>query len=198
MSASKAGRPPTRGITEALVRSAERLMTQRGYSALTVDAVVTEVGTTRPTFYRRFPSVAHLALTVLRERYGTGTTPDTGSLAGDLHAMQREEVAMFADSLMRNSIVGLLEAARLTPELSTLYSEGFVRPRRARVAEVLSAASARGEIDGAGIDVGEVCDLLLGPVLARTLLPLGAPLDERLVQLTAGTVLLHLGARPLA
>lgn len=196
MSASKVGRPHTRGITEALLASAERVMSTRGYSALTVDGLVTDVGTTRPTFYRRFPGVAHIALAVLKARFGTGSTPDTGSLAGDIHAMQREEVAMFADPLMRNNVVGLLEAARTAPDLLTLYAEEFIGPRRARVVHVLDLAAGRGEIDDADIDPDEVCDLLLGPVLARALLPLGAPLDARLADLTARSALSYLGVDP--
>ncbi|MEH3088157.1 MAG: TetR/AcrR family transcriptional regulator [Microbacterium arborescens] len=193
MSASKVGRPHTRGITEALVAAAERVMITRGFSALTVDGLVTEVGTTRPTFYRRFPSVAHIALAVVKLRFGTGSTPRTGSLAADLRAMQREEVAMFAEPLMRNNVVGLLEAARTAPDLLSLYAEEFIGPRRARVADVLDAAAERGELDASDIDVNEVCDLLLGPILARALLPLGAPLDDRLADLTARSALLHLG-----
>lgn len=170
-------------------------MAEKGFSALTVDGLVSEVGTTRPTFYRRFSSTAHLALTVLQRRFGAGAQPDTGTLAGDLRAMQREEVAMLADPVMRNSIVGLLGAARTAPELSALYFSEFIRPRRDRVRRVIDAAVARGELESVDVDSDEISDLLIGPVLARALLPLGAPLDEHLADLTARSALLHLGVR---
>ncbi len=168
-------------------------MVNEGYSALTVDALVTQVGTTRPTFYRRFPNIAHVALTVIKSAFGTGTPVDTGSLREDLLILQREEVAMFSSPLLRNNLGGLLEAARANSELLSVYGSEFIGPRRANVARVLSAALARGEVSG-DVDVDFVCDLLLGPILARTLMPSGAALDEALVNQTTDAALSTLGA----
>jgi len=164
-------------------------MVTHGYSSLTVDGLVNEVGTTRPTFYRRFPNVAHIALTVVKNAFGTGTPVDTGSLEGDLLALQREEVAMFASPLLRNNLGGLLEAARANDELLQLYGSEFIGPRRANVAQVLGAAVGRGEVRSDSYDIDFICDLLLGPILARALMPTGAPLDDLLAQQTTDAAL---------
>lgn len=168
-----------------MVQAAERVMTSSGYSALKVDALVQEVGTTRPTFYRRFPNVAHLAFEVIRTKFGTGTQVDSGSLYGDLAEMQRLEIAMFSSPLMRNNLPGLLEAVRTDKAISNLYRTGFVEPRRQNVGEVISAAVSRSEVDDNPIDLELVCDLLTGPILARALLPLSAPIDDHLARQTA-------------
>lgn len=196
MPGNSIGRPYTRGITEALVQAAERVMVDGGYSALTVDGLTAEVGTTRPTFYRRFPSVAYLALEVIKNRFGTGLQVDTGSLYEDLLTLQREEIAMFASPLFRNNLLGLLEAARKDVELRTLYESSFVRPRRENVARVVHAAIARDEVDEEAVDIESVCDDLVGPILSRALLPVNAPLDDRLARHTTETAMRALGVTP--
>lgn len=189
MSSNKSGRPYARGITEALLQAAERVMVDDGYSALTIDALAAEVGTTRPTFYRRFPSIAHLAIQVIKMRFGTGTSVDTGSLEDDLLSLQREEIAMFASPLLRKNCPGLLEAARADSRVSALFWTEFIEPRRANIARIVTAAADRQELDQRGIDIDYLCDLLLGPILTRALLPIGAPLDDRLARQTVDSAM---------
>lgn len=193
MQTAPVGRPPVSGLTEALLKAAEKIMVEQGYSALTVDGLVTAVGTTRPTFYRRFPNIAHVALSVVKNAFGTGTAVDTGSLREDLYTLQREEVAMFSSPLMRNNLGGLLEAARADQDLLVLYGTEFIGPRRSNVDRVVGAAVERGEIS-AEFDIDFVCDLLLGPVLARALMPSGAALDETLARQTTEAALRSLNA----
>ncbi|PPG52501.1 hypothetical protein C5C24_04665 [Rathayibacter sp. AY2B3] len=195
MPTNKSGRPYTQGVTEALLQAAERVMVNDGYSALTIDALAAEVGTTRPTFYRRFPSIAHLALAVIKSRFGTGAPVDTGSLYDDLLIVQREEIAMLAAPLLRKNLAGLLDATRADEDLSAAYEAEFVRPRRANVARIIDAAGRRNEIGVETVDIEYLCDLLLGPILSRALLPVGAPLDDRLARQTVETAILTLAAR---
>lgn len=184
MTDKRVGRPQVAGISDALLQAAERVMASDGFSALTVDALVTEVGTTRPTFYRRFPNVAQLAFEVIRSRFGIGDLVDTGSLHGDLLKLQRQDVSMFSSPLLRNNLPGLLEAVRTDDEIRKLYGEGFVQPRRANVSRVIDAAVARGEISSANIDVEFVCDLLTGPILSRALLPVSVRIGDEIARLT--------------
>jgi len=195
MENSPVGRPPVSGLTESLLEAAERIMVTQGYSGLTVDGLVTEVGTTRPTFYRRFPNVAHIALEVVKNHFGTGTAVNTGSLREDLLTLQKDEVAMFSSPLLRNNLGGLLEAARADPELLVLYGSEFIGPRRANVFRVVDAAVRRGEVSKLDVDIDFVCDLLLGPILSRALMPSGSPLDDHLAEQTAEAVLRSLNAR---
>lgn len=192
METASVGRPPISGLTEALLEAAEQVMVKHGYAALTVEGLVAAVGTTRPTFYRRFSNIAHIALTVVKNTFGTGTSVDTGSLKQDLLTLQREEVAMFSSPLLRNNLGGLLEAARADEELLSLYGSELIGPRRSNLARVLRAAAGRGEI-AAGVDAEFVSDLLLGPILSRALIPSGAVLDERLALQTTEAALRYLG-----
>lgn len=171
-------------------------MVTEGFEGLTVDRLVTEVGTTRPTFYRRFPSTAALAFEVIWRRFGVGSPVDTGSLSEDLLTLQREDIAMFSTPLMQRNLPGLVRLVRSDPEIRSRYRVDFIEPRRANVRDLILSAVGRGEIPDADIDFEYLCDLLLGPLLARTLLPLDGALDDRLARTTVRTVMEHLlGAR---
>ncbi|MFC5932023.1 TetR/AcrR family transcriptional regulator [Cryobacterium melibiosiphilum] len=195
MQNNRMGRPHVSGITETLLEAAERIMMGEGYAALTVDGLVNEIGTTRPTFYRRFPNIAHLALEVIKTRFGGVNNVDTGSLYEDLLVLQREEIAMYASPLLRNNLPGILDAAGADETLRDLCDSQFASPRRSNVARVIDAAVQRGEIDGAGIDIEYFCDMLVGPVLSRALLPTGAPLDDQLARLTTESAVMWLNNR---
>ncbi|MFC6355945.1 TetR-like C-terminal domain-containing protein [Luethyella okanaganae] len=192
MTNNQVGRPLVPGIKEALIQAAERIMATEGFSGLTVDGLVMEVGTTRPTFYRRYSNVAHLAFEVIEARFGTGTPVNTGSLYGDLLKLQREDIAMFASPLLRNNLPGLLESVRTDLTVRERYRDEFIGPRRANVAKVIAAAVERGELADRRVDIDIACDLLVGPILARTLLPLAVAVDDRLARQTAQVVLDYL------
>lgn len=188
MADRRPGRPPIEGISGALIQAAERIMTTDGFSKLTVDGLASEIGTTRPTFYRRYPGVAQLALDVITSRFGNATPIDTGSLANDLLALQRADVAKYSSPLLANSLPGLVEYVRHDASVRELYREQFVAPRRRIVVQIVDAASARGEITAARsetLDLDLLDDLLLGPILTRALLPVPGRLDDALARTTA-------------
>lgn len=170
---------------------------EHGFSELTIDGLVSEAGTTRPTFYRRYRNVAHLAFDVIRHRFGTEAQVSTGSLAKDLLQLQHDEVAMFSDPLLRNNLPGLLESVRIDAHVRKLYVEEFIRPRRATVEGVINAAVNRGEISRSSIDIDWICDLLLSPILTRALLPIaGSGGGDDLARRTTQLALNELNANP--
>lgn len=182
MSSHRLGRPPVADITDALRKTAERAMVDVGYSGMSVDGLVTEAGTTRPAFYRRYASLAHLVFDIIRDRFGQGQPIDSGSLRDDLLELQRADITMFSSPLIRKNLPGLLEAMSANEAIGTLYHDEFVAPRRANVARILDLAAERGEVDPALIDVDLICDVLVGPILSRVLLPIDVNLDDRLAR----------------
>lgn len=165
-------------------------MSTEGFSGLSVDALVTAVGTTRPAFYRRYTNIAHLAFDVIFRRFGVDAPPEAGSLASDLLQLQRAEIAMFADPLLRKNLPGLLESVRIDESVRGLYQEQFVERRRANVAAAVDRAVARGEMLPSAGQLDFVCDLLLGPILTRALVPTPhAGLDDELARQTVDAAL---------
>ncbi|OYC97369.1 TetR/AcrR family transcriptional regulator [Microbacterium sp. Yaish 1] len=194
MSGKRVGRPRVEDITEDLLREGERVLAEEGFSALTVDGLVSRAGSTRPTFYRRFRSAAHLAVIVLARRFGPGQVPDTGSLSGDLRAVQEEGIAVLSDPVARNSLVDLVGVSRTDEDLSALLDAEFIQPRRARLKRVIHAAVARREIEPPDVDAEQVYDLLMGPLITRMFLPPHALPDDALVESSLRSALTRLGA----
>lgn len=191
---NRTGRRHDPAISQALFQAAERIMASDGFSELTVDGLVTEVGTTRPAFYRRYRSIARLALEVVLKRYGNAPPSDTGDLRADLLALQRNDVAMMTSPLLRFNLPALFEAMRTDETIREMYLESFISPRRENVAAVLSAAQKRGEISAEDVDAEYICDLLFGPLLARVLLPTSLPLNDFIARKTVATVLREIGS----
>lgn len=153
-----------------------------GHHKLTVDGIVHEVGCTRQTFYRRYKSVALLALEVLLSRFGVEGTVDSGKLEADLLELQRNDVAMMTTILVQKNLPGLFEDIRTDPDVRKLYYDRMIRPRRENIRLVIERAVERGEVHNADTDAEYICDLLFGPLLSRILLPTDLPLDDRLAR----------------
>lgn len=172
-------------------------MESDGFAKLTVDGIVSEVGTTRQTFYRRYKNVSLLALEVLLYRFSDQEAVDTGKIESDLLELQRSDVAMMTSPLIQKNLPGLFEDIRVVPEVREVYLEKMIRPRRDNVHRVIQRARGRGELKSADVDSEYICDLLFGPLLARVLLPTGLPLDDRLARRTVATVLREIGRDPI-
>ncbi|WP_268926524.1 TetR-like C-terminal domain-containing protein [Micrococcus luteus] len=181
------GRPRDPAISTALLQVAERRMEAVGFGQLTVDGVVSEVGTTRQTFYRRYSSIALLVLEILQSRFSNPAEVNTGKLEKDLLTLQRNDVAMMNTQIIQKNLPGLFEEMRTDAKVRQLYKERIVGPRRQNVADVQSRARARGEIPRTDVDPEYICDLILGSLLARVLLPTDLPIDDRLARQTVAT-----------
>ncbi|MDQ1124186.1 TetR-like C-terminal domain-containing protein [Microbacterium trichothecenolyticum] len=196
MSERRIGRPFDPEIQRALLTEAERIMVTSGYAQLSVDGLVRAIGSTRPTFYRRYPNVAHLAFDVIASKFGMGDPPTTGSLLDDLEALQRNEVQMLASDLFRKNLPGLLESIRTDETIRELWGESFVIRRRQNLNIVITAARERGEPIRTDWDLDLIADLLVGPILARALLPGTGALDEAFALHTAHAAFDALTSRP--
>ena len=91
----------------------------------------------------------------------------------------------FSSDLFRKNLPGLLESIRTDDAIRQLYGDAFVARRRENLSRVIEAAIERGEPIRADWDLDLVSDVLVGPILARTLLPGTAALDDDLAGVTA-------------
>lgn len=189
MSAKLEGRPRDESISHAIFQSAISRMETDGYSKLTVDGIVKDVGTTRQTFYRRYGSTAELALDVISNRFSSVQSIDTGSLETDLLSLQRQDIAMMSSALIQKNLPGLIGAFQVNDTVRRRYFDVIVAPKKSTIRSVLSRAVERGEIGSHDVDVGFICDLLFGPLLSRTILPSEFKLDDQLARNTVAAAL---------
>ncbi|NVM97746.1 TetR/AcrR family transcriptional regulator [Arthrobacter sp. SDTb3-6] len=190
------GRPRNTELDAALLDAAEALLLERGFSAITVEAVSTRAGTTRPAFYRRFDGIPQLVLSLLLHRFAIDLDRliDHGNLPADLEAIQRDQVELFANPLVSRSLAGFLDAVQMDADLRAVFVQEFLAPRRYGAGVIIRRSVARGEIPE-NPDVEWACDLLTGPLLMRALLPGLSGLDDALISQTVSSTLHTLGYR---
>ncbi|MEQ4725500.1 TetR/AcrR family transcriptional regulator [Nonomuraea sp. B19D2] len=117
---------------------------ERGYDGLTMDAVAARAGVHRATVYRRWGDVGGLLADVLD---ATGEDdwqpPDTGSLKGDLAALNHEiQAALTAQP----PIVAALIAASFRSEKADRAQRRLWEDRYARCEIIVTRATRRGEL----------------------------------------------------
>ncbi len=167
-------RPPLRrpGGRAARVRAdvlaaVDALLTSGGYDALTVDAVAERSGVHRTTVYRRWGSVAMLLVDLLAlGAEDAWQPPDTGSLEGDLIAINRE--VRDALSAEPSPATAVIAASFRSPEAAEALAR-FWADRYRRCATVVERAVARGEVP-AGIDAHRLLLSATGPLYHRHVL----------------------------
>ncbi|MFB4420796.1 TetR/AcrR family transcriptional regulator [Streptomyces sp. QL37] len=149
------------------------LVRRSGYDGLTLDAVASAACCSKATLYRRYSGKRGLVAEALRRLDPLcPDSVDTGSLAGDLHALVegRGEGQLRDDaSLLR----GLQRALYNDPELVTaLRGSG-----PSQLDALIERAVVRGELTATGSASRYLPHLLLGAVLAWPLLDM-APVDR--------------------
>jgi AcrR family transcriptional regulator len=117
---------------------------EHGYDGLTMEAVATRAGVHRATVYRRWGDVGGLLADVL-DAAGDDSwrPPDTGSLSGDLAALNHE----IQDALTaRPPIVAALIASSFRSEQAERAQRRLWEDRYARCGIVVDRAVRRGEL----------------------------------------------------
>lgn len=143
------GRPRDASRDVAILDAARELLAEVGYEGMTMDAVAARAGASKATLYRRWSSKVDLAVDAVTcggvRSLDPDDVPDTGSLAGDLRALEQLRRAR-KDSATDHLIPGLMAEVRRDPEIARQFHESFVRPKIAQVRALLERARARGEV----------------------------------------------------
>lgn len=150
-----------------VLAAVEAELAERGYDELTIDAVAARSGVHRTTLYRRWKTVAGLLVDLLAAGADDDWEPaDTGSLEGDLLAVNRE---VHAALTARPSITQAVIAASFrTPDAAEALTS-FWADRYARTAVVVRRAVERGEIS-ADVDAHRILLTATAPIYHQLVL----------------------------
>ena len=150
------GRPRDERLTQRIVEATLTLIAEQGYDAVSIEGVARAAGVSRPTVYKRWPSLADLrvdvtvgaALEVMAAEEPDGAEPpDRGSLHGDLLAVT-EHCATLMDRLEAVGVLeGLVADVVGHPHLARHLVTELLAPDPARHRALLARAVARGEAD---------------------------------------------------
>jgi len=173
------GRPRSQAAHDAVLKAALRLVTKRGFRAVSVNEIAAEAGVGKMTLYRHWPNKAALVMDSLLVLVGSETDfPEAASAIESLRQQLDLQAAFFQSS--RGILIrSLVAEAQSDSELAIAFRERWLNPRREGVRQIMRAAVAEGSLRS-DIDIDTAIDLLYGSLYYRLLLGAGA-LDERFV-----------------
>ena len=186
------GRPRDARRDEAILNATLEILLDGDYQSLTIEAVAARAGVGRPTIYRRWPSKPALVVAALVDSARLAIPEvDTGTLRGDLIAVQRHQIVLMNAPMTRRVTAGLIADLATDPELGDRYISEYLVPRRDGVWRVLERGIERGEL-APDADLAFVYDLLMGPLFMRAVV-WGQPLSRAAAEATADVVLAAFG-----
>ncbi|EWM63708.1 MULTISPECIES: TetR/AcrR family transcriptional regulator [Micromonospora] len=162
----------------AILAAALELLTETGYSALTVEAIAARAGVGKQTIYRWWRGKGAVILDALADDMPEVIAlPDTGDLRADLRAVLRATVAEFADPRLSATTRAITIETLADEELAAQARDRLLRPQLNAVRARLEAAREAGQVrPDAALDL--VVELLFGPLYHRWLLRNGPLTDD--------------------
>jgi AcrR family transcriptional regulator len=187
---SRGGRPrdPSR---DSVIRAAIlRLLADVGYGALTMDAVASEAGVGKATIYRRWRTKHDLVVDTITElNRSEAEPPNTGSLEGDLRALQQSLLAL-VNGPAGAVTLSLLSTVPHEPALAAAFHDGPLHEWRTAFAQVWAQAEQRGEVR-TDMPAAMAAEITSAPLIQRWLLT-GEPVDEAFAEDVLQTAVLPL------
>ncbi|GAA1104181.1 MULTISPECIES: TetR/AcrR family transcriptional regulator [Kitasatospora] len=195
--APRRGRPRSEAAEQAIFAAVEDLMESgKSLSELSVERIAAAAGVGKATIYRRWPNKEALLVEVVARLESPLPEPSGGTV--------REELVRMVDYMRKRGLAkrsrwmlkSALSQMNAWPELREAYQEQVVKPRR----ELARAIVRRGVDEGvlrSDLDVELVCEIIIGPILLRSVLWDEAPLDDPdLAEQMVDAVLNGVGAQP--
>lgn len=161
-------RPLDPRVDEAITDATLALLNERGFAAMTMEAVAEAAKVGKPTIYRRFPSKAALVTAVLERQLPELEqleVPDLGDTRTELQTLISTGFPPDGPAYVRLT-GGLIAEQERHPELIEAYRTNILRPRRGITCALIERGKERGEIRPDVVPEDAV-DLLVGAFLAR-------------------------------
>jgi AcrR family transcriptional regulator len=172
----RAGRPRSPRIHQAILRAAVHLVLERGFKALSIDAIAARAGVGRMTIYRRWPNKAAIVMDAFVER----VDPETLFLPAKTYLesirLQMRTMARVFRGKDGALVRALLAEAQFDPDLATALRERWTMPRR-RMAIAYFRQGIRNGFLRPDVDPNAMIDVLYAPIYYRLQMGTG-PLSD--------------------
>jgi AcrR family transcriptional regulator len=151
-----------------MLSTARRLLLTDGVEACTIDEVARRSGVAKTTIYRHFGTGDALILAAVDGMVRDTGNIDTGSLRGDLEAIQRAYFAMAENPAARSMFVWMVSRSMADAEFAASFRRVRNQPRGPTVL-AFQRAIARGEI-APTTDLEAAFHLFQGPFLSKRII----------------------------
>jgi AcrR family transcriptional regulator len=158
-------RPLDPRVDEAIADATLRLLNERGFASMTMEAVAEVAKVGKPTIYRRFPSKASLVAAVIARQLPEMDVPELGDTRAELWTAVETGFPKDGPAYVRLT-GGLIAEQERHPELIETFRSSVTHPRRAIVRALIERGKARGDIRD-DVEPEAAVDQLAGPFLAR-------------------------------
>ncbi|MET8243332.1 TetR/AcrR family transcriptional regulator [Streptomyces sp. NPDC005202] len=190
------GRPRSEAVEHAIVEGVMKLLEDGvPLAELSIERIARTAGVGKATIYRRWSGKEELFVDVLRtaeppdpELPGTSMRDDLVALVEQL----RQRGLMSRSSAILHNVYAQMKSS---PKIWSAYHATVVEPRRRLQVEVLRRGQENGELRD-DLDVELLNDIVVGPMLLRTVMRPDADLPEGLSEQIVDTVLE--GLRPVS
>lgn len=186
------GRPRSEAVERAITEGVMKLLEDGvPLAELSIERIARTAGVGKATIYRRWPGKEELFADVVREAEPQDPELPGISLRDDLVAMMeqlRQRGLMTRSSALLHNVYAQMKSA---PKVWAAYHATVVEPRRRKQVDLLRRAQENGELR-TDIDAELMNDMLVGPMLLRTVMRADADLPEGLSELLVDTVLVAL------
>lgn len=163
------GRPRSVLSDYAIREAALDLLSEVGYTGLSMDLLAKQAGVSKATIYRRWRSKEEAIESLLRELVGDVAVPDLGDSRKEIHAAVERAEHFYRRNPAGRAIAALVSDMAAHPRIATVVRSGFVSPWRNALHSMLQRGIARGEFRS-DVDPEVASDLLIGSIVYRVLL----------------------------
>jgi AcrR family transcriptional regulator len=163
------GRPRDDAAEQAILTAVMELLTEDGFSKLTMGAVAERAGVGKPTVYRRWPAKAELVVDAMMRLAPPISPRRTGDPRTDLRRLVRAAITQLTSPPLGATMVALMAGMHTNPDLTRLVQERLAWPRRGTVGEAIERAVELGQLRPES-DSELMLDLMLGSLLYRWLI----------------------------
>ncbi|WP_371795108.1 TetR/AcrR family transcriptional regulator [Streptomyces sp. NBC_01718] len=180
------GRPLDDGTTTAILDATLELWGEVGYAAVTVDAVATRSGVSKPTVYRRWSAKRELLIAAIERFVVPADVPDLGTFRDEVTEFLRNRAEMYRQPRVRRMMAGVVAACTEDAEFHGEVQQ-FLDRFPAAMRLIIQRGIARGEVRP-DTDVDMLTAMINGSFYYRTIIEQKG-VDERSVQFVVDTIM---------
>jgi AcrR family transcriptional regulator len=171
-------------VRRSVVETTLEMLDECGVAGFSIEQLAARSGVAKTTIYRHWPHKVDVVVEAMHSHHEDVPTPNTGDLRADLRACFEFVRDRELQARMGRIIPSLLDAAQRDPEFAQLH-ERLTSQRKQPLRTVLELAQLRGMLRD-DIDLDDAVDLVLGPLVSRSLLS-RVEIDEHFLDLVVDT-----------